>query len=149
MMRYLPLLALASLFSTFAHADLADSCALTNKTACVLNSDQSWAEFTVMLPNYAYCGVRFVADTYPNPTALADFQAGLYVTAGPRWDLTSEQMGWINGNLAYPVGTDPLFATFFNVYTRDGQTLAQYVHEKLATTYRPNPTVMLIAMPCP
>jgi hypothetical protein len=147
--KVLPLLACSLLVSSFAFADLVDSCSLTNKTACVLNTDQVWAEFLVTLPNYAYCGVKVLADTYPTPAVLAEFQAGLYVTAGPRWDFTFEQVGQINGNLTYPVGDQPLFATLFNVYTRNGQTLTDYVHSKLATVYRPNPTVVLIAMPCP
>jgi hypothetical protein len=127
--KVLPLLACSLLVSSFAFADLVDSCSLTNKTACVLN--------------------KVLADTYPTPAVLAEFQAGLYVTAGPRWDFTFEQVGQINGNLTYPVGDQPLFATLFNVYTRNGQTLTDYVHSKLATVYRPNPTVVLIAMPCP
>jgi hypothetical protein len=147
-MRLVPFFASAFLFAMSLNADLADSCSLTSKTACVLNSDQTSAEFLVMLPNYTYCGVKFVADTYPTASLLADFQAGLYVTAGPRWDLITEQTGSIVDNLIYPVGPQPLFATFFNVYTRNGQSLNDYVHAKLATTYRANPTVMLIAVPC-
>lgn len=147
-MKLLPLIAASLLLNSFAHADLVDSCALTNKTACILNKPTYEAQFVMMLPNYAYCGVRFLSDTYPTASVLANFQAGLYVTAGPRWDMIAEQSGYVNGVLIYPVGSTPMYMTFFNVYTRNGQSLNDYIHEKLATSYNSNPTVTLIAMPC-
>ena len=147
-MKALPFFIFALFLNNFAHADLADSCSITNQTSCVLNNDLGYAEFLVTLPNYSYCGVKFLSDTYPNAAVLEDFAAGLYVTAGPRWDLTAEQTGYVEGNLVYPVGSDQLFATFFDVYTRVGCSLNDYIHAKLATTYRPNPTVSLVAVDC-
>jgi hypothetical protein len=148
-MKWLPLVLVILAFTVSARADLADSCSITDRTACVLNSDQNNAQFFVALPNYIYCGIKLLADVYPNQATLADFQAGLYVTAGPRWDQISEQVGVIQSNLIYPLGTTPLLATFLNVYTRNGQTLNDYVHAKLGTSYRANPTVMLVTVACP
>jgi|GEM_PF-3738216 len=147
-MKALPFFLLPLLFGTFAHADLADSCSPTDRTACPLNADANNVQYVVMLPNYRYCGVKFLSNTYPSAAILADFAAGLYVTAGPRWDLTLEQTGQVHDVLTYPLGANPLFATFFNVYTRNGQSLTDYIQSKLATTYQPHPVVSLIAEGC-
>jgi len=147
-MRFITGLFLLSSISSVAFAGLGDDCSITEQTSCVLNKDTAYAEFIVNLPNYVHCGVRFVSDTYPDETTLADFAEGLYVTAGPSWDTTAEQEGYFETNLTYPVGENPLFITLFSVYTRSGESLNDYVHSKLATTYQPAPTVSLQALPC-
>lgn len=147
-MRFFAIALLLLSVNNLAFADLSTDCLISGKTSCMLNSDEPGKEFLVGLPNYETCGVRFVSDTYPVQGTWEDFAEGLYVTSGPTWDTAAEESSYFFENLFYTVGPDQWFMTLFTVYTRSGESLADYVHSKLATRYQPSPTVTLQAVPC-